>query len=402
MPISFFDALTLTDKERVQSAIIAWIFSDSAALTLGEKLNALTSLFGIKQNLSNIDTIESKTEWENMDILFLLKECGNIKFILVLENKIKCALHNNQLNRYEKQIKSQFLLNKTGQFTNKFNPYYTNNPYLCLLTLLPTSNVGNWINKSYGDIVMIIDRALNMSKGLCQQYSDYIIAESYLQSIKDMYINVTSAISQPVTILSQPKNNNVSTYIHSHKLSHVLQVYYYKNIVNTCQNCLQQYANYKYPSMGQPISMRVDYGIQSDKAQISMDFSNGPIVQNYLNFGANGRGNFSIAFQNGTFKIEVAKDYWKKNPNDIYLLQQCRLLRNNSNNSIWDDVVNPGKPAAGWKVNVSKNSFARMSISQKITKLNGINANWYSITNLNVEIMSGFKKCIDILFAIFP
>jgi hypothetical protein len=400
MPSSFFDRITLADKERVQSAVIAWIFSESNALRLSDELAALSSLFGITSDLTNIDSIESKTEWQNMDVLFLLKEKGTIRYVLVLENKIKCDLHDNQLNRYEQQIQSQSLLDKNGVTTNKLNPYFVQNPYLCLLTLLPTSNVGSWINKSYRDLFTIIENGLKNSMSSCQQNPDYLIAESYLQSIKYMYQNANQAIQQPSTIFSASANN-VSNYIHSHKLSHVLQVYYFRNIMNTCQNCLQLYVNRKYSSMGQPISMRVDYGIQSNNAQISIDFKNGPLVQKYLNFGANGNGNFSIAFQNGTFKIEVAKDYWKKNPNDIRLLQQCRLLRNNGKNSIWDDKVKPGEPAVGWKVNGSRNGFARMSITQKIEKLNGINGNWYSIPNLNIEIIKGFKKCIDILCMIF-
>ena len=76
MPSTFFETVCLSDKERVQSSVIAWIFSDECkAIDLEDKLTALATLIGVNPNpwINNITSMESLVEWEHMDILILLK-----------------------------------------------------------------------------------------------------------------------------------------------------------------------------------------------------------------------------------------------------------------------------------------------------------------------------------------
>ena len=61
MPSNFFDAITLADKETVQSAVIAWLFSsDCNAFTHSAKLKSLKAMFDIQENLDHVDEIERK------------------------------------------------------------------------------------------------------------------------------------------------------------------------------------------------------------------------------------------------------------------------------------------------------------------------------------------------------
>ena len=111
MTSTFFETVCLSDKERVQSSVIAWIFSDECkAINLYDKLTALANLLGANRtDWNSITSMESVVEWQHMDILILLKEGGDLKDVVVIENKIKCDLHDNQLTRYSSQLISQYI-----------------------------------------------------------------------------------------------------------------------------------------------------------------------------------------------------------------------------------------------------------------------------------------------------
>ena len=111
MASTFFETVCLSDKERVQSSVIAWIFSDECkAINLYDKLTALANLLGTNRtDWNNITSMESVVEWQHMDILILLKVGGDLKDVVVIENKIKCDLHDNQLTRYSSQLTSQYI-----------------------------------------------------------------------------------------------------------------------------------------------------------------------------------------------------------------------------------------------------------------------------------------------------
>lgn len=120
MTSTFFETVCLSDKERVQSSVIAWIFSDECkAISLQDKLTALENLIKPTSKWNNINSIEPLVEWQHMDILILLKEGGDLKDVVVIENKIKCDLHDNQLTRYSSQLTSQYILDKNGIPKNK-------------------------------------------------------------------------------------------------------------------------------------------------------------------------------------------------------------------------------------------------------------------------------------------
>lgn len=373
MASNFFSLISMADVERVQSAVIAWLFSDSCkALTLQAKLDALNGIFTIDTNLSHIDEIEALTEFQHMDIMFYLKEKGTIKYILVIENKIKSDQHDNQLDRYEQQVKS-------------FGVPYS----LVYLTLLPDPN-GKWNNVSYSKLHSELRAALMASSIACSSAPDYQIAMSYYESILILAQTAEKAMVNPSMMFS----SKLAPYIRTYRLRHVLQVYYFRSVKQHIEQELT--AHLQYQGISQPFKVSVNYGIQSDNAEILVEFTDGYLVNKYLDFGASGKGDFSIAFQSGTFKIAVAKNYWDKDPKDTQLLQSRKLMRTSGMDSIWDTV---GKP---WRVNAPKNSYARMSISQKAKDLLSLNRDWYLQPHPELVLSDGFKRCVEQLLTMFP
>lgn len=375
MASNFFSLISMADVERVQSAVIAWLFSDSCkALTLQAKLDALKSIFSIDTNLSHIDEIEAHTEFQHMDIVFYLKEKGTKKYILVIENKIKSDQHDNQLKRYVQQVTS-------------FRVPYS----LVYLTLLSGPNYDNWNNVPYSKLHSELRVALMASSIACSSAPDYQIAMSYYESILILAQTAAKAMVNPSMMFS----STPAPYIGAYRLRHVLQVYYFRSVKQHIEKELTAYLQAKV--INQPFKVSVNYGIQSDNAEILVQFTDGYLVDKYLNFGASGKGDFSIAFQSGTFKIAVAKNYWAKDPKDTQLLQSRKLMRTSGKNSIWDTV---GKP---WRVNAPKNSYARMSISQKAKDLLSLSSDWYDPQQHPESVLSnGFKRCVDQLLKMFP
>jgi hypothetical protein len=394
----FFDAITLADKETVQSAVIAWLFSDRCGgLTLSSRLTALEKLFGISaSSFSHIDCIEAKTEWQHMDIVFELKQGGSIKYVLVMENKIKSDLHSNQLDEYVSQLKSQVILHGKGdkvKQTKAPNPYYKIPRYLGYLTLMyrgdQTVQGEIWKNVTYKNLLNSLSAALNSSMALMTDV-DYQIAKSYHDSIYQMCNVTQNAMTDPSQIFTKQ-----NTYIQTHKLGHILQKYYFENIAQSIKaSCVTHLL-----PMSQSLDVRVSYGIQSDNAEIAIDFTSGPLVAKYLDFGPDpkDKGDFCIAFQNGTFKIAAAKNYWDKNQSDIQLLKSRGLLRNNGKDSIWD--THPS--CKGWRLNPSKGEYPRMSISKSLDEL-GLPADWYAQPKPGDVLLQGFIMCINELLQIFP
>lgn len=403
MPSTFFETVCLSDKERVQSSVIAWIFSDECkAIDLEDKLTALATLIGVNPNpwINNITSMESLVEWEHMDILILLKENKVLKDVVVIENKIKCDLHDNQLTRYSKQLKSQNILDKNGNpKTNEINPYYKAKHHYGYLTLINRGNVtdGNnivWKNFTYKTLYNQLLIGLNNGN---TSDPDYHITESYLNALKNMVSVADKAINHPCILFldkSHRDNTKFSSewdYIRKYKLRHVLQVNYFESIK---QNVETDINNYLAKYNGQTCTVRVSYGMQSDNAEIALDFKNGDLINNYLNFAPNGQGDFCIAAQSGSFKIAAAKDYnnniYKGSENRRWLADRGFMRKTGNKNSIFDLYAQ--QPNGTWRVNAPRNKSdrARMSISRPATRTDV----WFEKSNVIAE----FKLCIDSLY----
>lgn len=400
MASTFFETVCLSDKERVQSSVIAWIFSDECkAIDLQDKLTALENLIQPTYKWNNITSMESLVEWEHMDILILLKENKALKDVVVIENKIKCDLHDNQLTRYSKQLQEQNILDKNGKVTNEINPYYNATHHYGYLTLINHNDVtdGNgivWKNFTYEKLYNELHNGLNNGN---TSDPDYHITESYLNALDNMVSVANAAICNPCILFlnkSHLSNNAFHSkwdYIRKYKLRHVLQVNYFESIKQAVENDINQYLTNKYGN--QTCTVRVSYGMQSDNAEIALDFKDGGLITKYLDFAPNGQGDFCIAAQSGSFKIAAAKDYNDKNnaSSNKGLLQNRGFMRTTGNkDSIFDLYAQ--KQNGTWRVNAPRNKSdrARMSISRPATNTDG----WFEYSYVIAE----FKSCIDSLY----
>ena len=407
MASTFFETVCLSDKERVQSSVIAWIFSGECnAISLQDKLTALENLIKPTSKWNNITSMESLVEWEHMDILILLKDNnGVLQDVVVIENKIKCDLHDNQLTRYSTQLKSQYILDKNGNpKTNEINPYYnaTHHYHYGYLTLINHNSVtdGNnivWTNFTYKKLYDELCNGLNNGN---TSDPDYHIAESYLNALDNMVSVADVAIQNPCILFLDkfhPYNNTYHSewdYIRKYKLRHVLQVNYFESIKQAVENDINQYLT-KYGN--QTCTVRVSYGMQSDNAEIALDFKNGGLITTYLDFAQNGQGDFCIAAQSGSFKIAAAKDYNDKNnaTRNKELLQNRGFMRRpgtkgSTNKDSIFDLYAAQPQNKTWRVNTARGDRARMSISRPAGKSN----KWFIKDN----VIDEFKLCIDSLY----
>lgn len=398
MASTFFETVCLSDKERVQSSVIAWIFSDECkAIYLQDKLTALENLIKPTSKWNNITSMVSLVEWEHMDILILLKDNnGVLTDVVVIENKIKCDLHDNQLTRYSKQLNSQNILDKNGYpKNNEINPYYNATHHYGYLTLINHNSVtdGNnivWTNFTYKKLYAELRNGLNNGN---TSDPDYHITESYLNALDNMVSVADKAINHPCILFLDkfhPYNNAFHLewdYIRKYKLRHVLQVNYFESIKQNVETDINQHLK----SGGQTCTVRVSYGMQSDNAEIALDFKNGGLITKYLDFDPNGQGDFCIAAQSGSFKIAAAKDYNDKNnaTRNKELLQNRGFMRNTGIDSIFD-VYRSQPKNVKWRVNTARGGRARMSVSRP-----AVNSNEWFIKD---NVINEFKSCIDSLY----
>ena len=402
MASTFFEIVCLSDKERVQSSVIEWIFSnDCNAIYLQDKLTALENLIKPTFKWNNITSMESLVEWEHMDILILLKNNnGVLTDVVVIENKIKCDLHDNQLTRYSTQLESEYILDKNGNpKTNEINPYYYKaKHHYGYLTLINHNSVtdGNnivWTNFTYKTLYKELCDGLNNGD---KSDPDYHITESYLNALDNMVSVADVAIQNPCILFldkSHLSNNAFHSkwdYIRKYKLRHVLQVNYFESIKENVENAINDYLVATYN--GQTCTVRVSYGMQSDNAEIALDFKNGYLITQYLDFAPNDQGDFCIAAQSGSFKIAAAKDYNDKNnaTRNKELLQNRGFMRTTGNKDSIFDLYAAKSQNETWRVNTARGGRARMSISRPAGNSN----EWFIKDNVIAE----FKSCIDSLY----
>src|SRR5690606_11830711 len=157
---SFFEYLLISDRERINSAFLAWVFSKNCkALNAKEKSKLLYLIFG---EINSIENLEVYTELNGIDIVII-----NESNVLIIENKFKSSLHSNQLEKYE-----SFCENNPN-FQNK-NKYYF---YLTLLGEKPSKS--NWKDLSYNHVFACFKK-----NKLNEKENHTIILKEYL-----LYIN---------------------------------------------------------------------------------------------------------------------------------------------------------------------------------------------------------------------
>jgi len=188
------ETLNIVNAELRHSNILAWLLNPNSNHGIGEHFSRqflkhfainnkseLTSDITIFDfELFNYSDIEIRREWNNIDILIILKE-GSKKVVVAIENKIKSPEHSKQLQRYRNIIESEF-----KDYTRFFI-------YLTPESVIPSDE--KWVLFKYDTVADLVDDLLANKQDLMnesvyefiRQYSvilrRYIVGNSEIEQI---------------------------------------------------------------------------------------------------------------------------------------------------------------------------------------------------------------------------
>jgi hypothetical protein len=281
---TFFDAIGTADMERVHSGVIGWLLSSKCkAFTITEQSNILNSLFD-KQNGPTYTTIEPCLEYDHMDIYIKTKDAnGNVKD-WIIENKVKSSQGNNQLSNYQ----------------NNTNINGANAHFLLLTLIDEPPKASNWTNKKYSDLFKILRRQSRVRQNTahCAIIDEYINTIGQLSDLVNDFIANPQSYPNVFTDASlkksqkrrNPYQSSTLQYISDNNLETLLQKLYFTKVKELIiQNVVSNLPGRNYD------------------CQIGETHGNAEIVIKLI--PVNDNIQFDIAFQNGTFKYAVSKDY---------------------------------------------------------------------------------------------
>lgn len=299
MKLTFFDHIGTADMERIHSATIAWMISDSCeAFTLEERARFLKALFNVEN--ADIKSIRACNEYDHIDIAFITKNSNNVEDeIWVIENKIKAPLGHDQLSKYN-EIIAKFKYSKKHSLV------------LSLIGVLPQDDLGNWKHVAYSDLLQCLNQVCNKGE---KRNRTHIIIEEYRDCLQNLVNalkefeehpenysevftdgNKSKRYKEENNIIPKTSEKNgisIKDYISIYGLETLFQKYYFVGIINE-------------------ISNRIKYlRCHVDETHGNADFA--------FHFGDMESGTdyrFDLSFQNGTFKFAVSDvDYENsKNP----------------------------------------------------------------------------------------
>lgn len=281
---TFFDAIGTADMERVHSGVIGWLLSSRCeAFTITEQSNILNSLFGI-QNGATYKTIAPCLEYDHIDIYIKTTDANGNDEEWIIENKVKSSQGDNQLSNYQ----------------NNTNINGANAHFLLLTLIDETPKVSNWKNKKYSDLYKI----------LCNQYRGGQNAAHC--AIIDEYINTIGQLSDLVNdFIANPQSYpNVFTDASLKKSKKRRNHYQPFTLQYISDNNLETLLQKLYFTKVKELIKQDVEGKLSGRAydcQIGETHGNAEIVIKLI--PGNDEIQFDIAFQNGTFKYAVSKDY---------------------------------------------------------------------------------------------
>ena len=275
---TFFDAIGTADMERVHSGVISWLLSSKCqAFTITEQSNILNSLFGI-QNGTTYKMLEPCLEYDHMDIYIKTTDPGGNIEEWIIENKVKSSQGDNQLSNYQSNT------NINGE-----------NAHFLLLTLIDeTPKVSNWKNKKYSDLCAILR---NQSR-VGQNAAHCAIIDEYIKTIEQLSNLVNDFIANPqdypnvFTDASLKKSEKRGITYQEPALQYISD--------NNLETLLQKLYFTKVKEL-------IKQDEKSKLIEIGETHGNAEIVIKLI--PVNDKIQFDIAFQNGTFKYAVSKEY---------------------------------------------------------------------------------------------
>lgn len=98
---SFIEWVSISAREPVFSAALAWVLSEDSPLPLDQRLSVLGSICGARPVEGR--SITCTTEYEHIDVLVIVERPGQRHYIGI-ENKIKAVEGKNQLAVYDRHL----------------------------------------------------------------------------------------------------------------------------------------------------------------------------------------------------------------------------------------------------------------------------------------------------------
>lgn len=284
---TFFDAIGTADMERVHSGVIGWLLSSKCkAFTIKEQSNILNRLFGI-QNGPTYTTIVPCLEYDHIDIYIKTTDANGNDEDWIIENKVKSSQGDNQLSNYQ----------------NNTNINSANAHFLLLTLIDETPKASNWTNKKYSDLFSILRSQTRVGQNAahCAIIDEYINTIGQLSDLVNDFIANPQSYPNVFTDASLKKSQKrgkrypsfTLQYISDNNLETLLQKLYFTKV----KELIIQDVESKLPG-------------RNYDCQIGETHGNAEIVIKLI--PVNDNIQFDIAFQNGTFKYAVSKDYGNK------------------------------------------------------------------------------------------
>lgn len=151
--LNIFDVLKMSRTEIRHSNMLSWLFDANASHGIGDKFISLFMHSLVSNNqiqdadifdylLSDFYSYTVYREWKNIDLLLVShKE----RIVIAIENKVGSHEHDNQLNRYRKQIEQTY------------SGYHQLYVYLTPDGEAPSDNI-NWLVSTYCDVADILEQ----------------------------------------------------------------------------------------------------------------------------------------------------------------------------------------------------------------------------------------------------
>lgn len=353
---SFFNSIGMIDVERFHSSMIRWILSEyCGAFSKATRGDILSQIF--KSDRTGLNIEHSQNEWNNIDVIFKTKSD-----VWVIENKIKCDLHDNQLAKY-----SEIILNKKYEYSvvDKESAHFA---YLTLLPMKDEVGICEnrekviWHNITHGDIANTLKNATFDG----QNELDKNIVSSYAEALSELVEKAKRALMSPEMLFELrncEEHQDLASYIDRYNLRNILQRYYFYSIVKDVYDGVQE---------------KVGFDENNTTIRVSPAANGGTAV---LVLALHGRltslpdAIFGIQLQDGSYKIDISIDYdnVKKVIENRNRLAENGWMGDNNHFSEFKSL--------GWRLNYPK-SRARIAISRKEKEMDWSKA---AITNKFIE-----------------
>lgn len=214
---SFFELLSISDKERIHSSMIKWMLSDKCkVLTNEEKKGFFKSVLGIKTE--NFEIKEIKNEHKNIDIYI-----ETDKFKVLIENKLKSTQHSNQLEKYNKEFDL---------------PNDDSHPFLLSL-IEEKSEQSNWKTIRYDKVLSYFKQFVDDFKGEEKQtvfFKDYLLFLEKLSKSFELFREQPSSFKfifdkKYLSNLDETVDDNLKSFILENKLSQIFKISFFTELI---------------------------------------------------------------------------------------------------------------------------------------------------------------------------